>query len=81
MEQSKIIPFGAEEDWEELDVNQMSLRQLEAYLENLRQQIRELDKQEPRDEESEEYADWAEEHEELEDLVDEVLDQLDTIRR
>ncbi len=81
MDETKIIPFGSDENFDGLEVGEMSRSQLEAYLKNLRQQIKELDRREPRDEESEEYEDWADEHEELEDLVDEVLDQLDAISR
>ncbi len=78
--ETKIIPFGGEEAWEELEVGEMSRSQLEAYLKNLRQQVRELDAREPRNLDSEEYEDWADEHEELEDLIDEALDQLDALR-
>ncbi len=64
---TKIIPFAAEQTEE-------ALRER---LAQLRCQIAELDRKEPRNMESEAYEEWADAHEELEDLVDEILDQLD----
>ncbi len=69
-----IIPFP------QAEVEDMSLSQVEAYLENLRKEIADLDRREPRDEESEEYEAWADEHEELEDLLDEALDRMEALR-
>jgi 5'-nucleotidase len=46
----------------------------------LREQIADLDKAEPKNMNSEAYEEWGDLHEELEDLVDEVLDRLDELK-
>lgn len=66
-------------DEEALDIDDMTVEELEAYREELEEKIARLDAIEPADEESEEYDDWADQHEDLEDLLDEVEDRLDEI--
>ena len=70
-----IIPF--EQPHEPQYLEDMSRRELEDYLTQLRQRLRELDAREPKKIHSEEYEAWADEHEELEDAIDEVLEFLD----
>lgn len=65
---------------EEPDIFAMSAEELEAYLQQLRERIAELDRKEPCNMMSEAYEAWGELHEELEDMVDEVLDLLDDCR-
>ena len=65
---------------EEPDIFAMNAEELEAYLQQLRERIAELDQKEPRNMMSEAYEAWGELHEELEDMVDEVLDLLDDCR-
>ena len=59
------------------DPEDMEEAELQAYLQQLRQQIAELDEREPEDMDSEEYDSWAQEHEALEDDVDDVQDALE----
>lgn len=70
-----IISFS--EFAEEPDLGAMSREQLADYLEAVREQIRQLDREEPEDMESESYESWGELHEELEDLMDEILERLE----
>lgn len=56
---------------------EMNREELKAYLARLREQLADLDQQEPKRMGSEAYEAWGERHEELEDLVDEALDLLD----
>lgn len=63
-----------------LEVDEMTREELEEILAQLRAELRELDGQEPKDEESGEYEEWADAHEDLEDQIDEVMDRLDEMR-
>ncbi len=72
----EIVAFPGGEP-EELDFAEMDEDQLRACLEELRERLAVLDKQEPADMNSEAYETWAEEHEDLEDMMDEVLELLD----
>lgn len=72
-----IIEFKNIASEEELE--SMDRQQLEAYLENLNDQLAALDGKEPKNQTSEAYEEWADAHEELEDLIDEVLDYLDEL--
>lgn len=74
---AEIIDFSHEEDIPDLDG--MGRDQLLAWLREIREQIAQLDEQEPRDMESEAYEVWGQRHEELEDLADDILDRLDTL--
>ncbi len=77
MSETKIIPFPAREQEEELEIREMNREQLEACLAEVEEKIAELDKKEPRNMASEAYEDWATEHEDLEDIRDEILDRLE----
>ena len=72
----EIVSFPGNEP-EELDFADMDEDQLRACLEELRDRLADLDRQEPADMNSEAYETWAEEHEDLEDMMDEVLGLLD----
>ena len=48
-------------------------------LEQVRQEIAELDLEEPEDMDSEEYEEWGDRHEELEDRADDLLDRLEAL--
>lgn len=71
-----MIQFTPKTD-EMLDIDEMTLEQLQTYKEDLLRQIAELDTREPKNMNSEAYEAWGEEHEELEDLLDEVLDLIE----
>ena len=71
-----MIQFTPKSDVD-LDLDEMTLEQLNAYKEDLLRQIAELDAREPKNMNSEAYEVWGEEHEELEDLLDEVLDLIE----
>ena len=64
---------------EESDIDSMSAEELKALLAQLRQQVEQLDLNEPADMDSEEYEQWGDQHEELEDQIDEILDRLDDL--
>lgn len=70
-----IIDFS--EFTPEPDLDAMNRDELLNCLKLVRAQIRQLDKQEPKNINSDEYEDWGDRHEELEDLADEILDLLD----
>lgn len=59
------------------ELDDMTLEQLKAYREEVRQRIEALDAQEPEDMESEAYENWGDAHEMLEDLLDDIQDRLE----
>ena len=61
------------------DLSSMDHDQLQAYLQHVRNQIAQLDEEEPADMASEEYDTWGDRREELEDLADEIMDLLDEV--
>lgn len=60
------------------DYESMTTEELEALLEDLKDQLSTLQNNEPEDEESEEYEEWEDAIEEFEDLIDEVQDEIDS---
>lgn len=72
-----IIDFPGFAEEPELDT--MDREQLQAWLEDVRAQIAELDQREPAEMGSEEYEAWGEEHEDLEDLADEIVERLEEL--
>lgn len=66
-------------DVEELDVDDMSIEELEAYIAQLRAKRDALEDEEPDDEDSDEYEEWEEECEQLEDMIDDAQDRLDDL--
>ena len=70
------IPFDLPEQW---DLENMDRLQLLDYLEAIREQIAQLDAEEPADPESEDYDEWGDRHEALEDLADDLWDRLDAM--
>lgn len=64
---------------EEPELETMDREQLEAYLQQVRARIAQLDEEEPSDMNSEEYETWGDAHEELEDLADEITDRLEEL--
>ena len=65
---------GLAESMEGLDRQALRMR-----LSMVRQQIAQLDLEEPDDMESEAYAAWGDRHELLEDLADDIQDRLDEL--
>ena len=47
---------------EELDIDEMTVQELQEYQAQLEQQIAELDENEPEDQEREEFEEWTEQH-------------------
>ena len=47
---------------EELDIDEMTVEELQEYQAQLEQQIAELDENEPEDQEREEFEEWTEQH-------------------
>lgn len=74
----EIVAFPGGEP-EELDFAEMDEDQLRACLEELRERLAVLDKQEPADMNSEAYETWGDAHEDLEDLADEIVDRLEEL--
>lgn len=72
-----VITF--ETPQEPMYLEDMNREQLEEYLVQLQQQLRELDAREPKKRTDEEYEAWADAHEELEDAIDEVYEFLDEV--
>ena len=61
------------------DLLSMDRRELEDYLDTVRDWIARLDGEEPEDMESEEYEAWGDRHEALEDLADDIQDRLEEL--
>lgn len=74
---AEIIDFSGYQEEPELET--MDREQLEAYLQQVRARIAQLDEEEPADMNSEEYETWGDAHEELEDLADEITDRLEEL--
>lgn len=72
---ANIIDFPPLPDWEDLET--MSRQELQTCLEAIREQIAQLDEEEPEDMESDAYDAWGDRHEELEDMADEIADRLE----
>ena len=64
---------------QEPELDSMDRETLLEYWSRVREQMGQLDAQEPEDMDSEEYEVWGERREELEDLADEILDRLDEL--
>lgn len=62
---------------EDLDLDGLSLEELNELLEKLEQQLSILEADEPEDEDSDEYEDWEDEVSELEDQIDQVQSAID----
>ena len=71
---AKSIPLDPAAQW---DLSSMGREELLSCLAAGREQIAQLDQEEPADMESEAYDDWGDRHEVLEDLVDEILERLE----
>lgn len=50
------------------------------YLAELRQELAQLDENEPANQDNEEFEIWSDMHEDLEDSVDEIMDILDNMK-
>lgn len=62
---------------DDLDLDDLSLDELNELLEKLEQQLAILEADEPEDEDSDEYEEWEDEVEELEDQIDQVQSAID----
>lgn len=74
------VTVGDDCGYEHMDVEELTLDQLQEHLDQLEEHLAELDEKEPSDMSSEEYDEWADEHEEVEDRIDEVIDRLEELR-
>lgn len=61
------------------DLEGMNRAELKEYLQQVREQIAQLDEEEPADMNSEAYEIWGDAHEDLEDLADEIADRLEEL--
>ena len=62
-----------------LDLEGMSLEELESTLEDLKRKLAILQGDEPEDDESDEYEEWEDEIEELEEQIEEVQSAIDDL--
>ena len=62
---------------DDLDLDDLSLEELNELLEKLEQQLSILEADEPEDEDSDEYEEWEDEVSELEDQIDQVQSAID----
>jgi len=61
------------------DVDSMSLKELQAYYDELLYAISDLEDEEPEDEDSDEHSAWEDRYSELEDLIEEIGEKLEEV--
>jgi len=64
---------------DDLDLDDLSIAEMNELLEKLEQQLAILEADEPEDEDSDEYEEWEEEIDELEDQIDQVQSAIDDL--
>lgn len=64
----------------EPDINELTIEQLQEYLDDLEDRLGELEDNEPEDEDSDEYDEWEEKYSEVEELIEEVTERLEQLR-
>lgn len=60
----------------EPDIDELTVEQLQEYLDDLVERLGELEDNEPADTSSDEYDEWEDKYSEIEDLIDEVEERL-----
>lgn len=72
-----VIKIG--ESYEDLDLEDKTLEELNDLLEELQRQLEIMQGDEPEDDESDEYEEWEDEISRLEDMIDQVQEAIDDL--